>query len=79
MTAVAESHPAVSPNVIAGLLLTAKTTLSQLDLPHPSAAQIVEATGAGRTRAYEMKNAILELLEGLTRPAGRPSLHKRNS
>jgi len=73
MTAVTESHPAVSPNVIAGLLLAAKTTLSQFELPHPGAAEILEATGAGRTRAYEYKTAILVQLEDLARPVGRPA------
>ena len=73
MTAVAESLLDVSPNVIAGLLLAAKTSLSQLELPHPSAAQILEATGAGRTRAHEYKTAILGQLEELARPAGRPA------
>jgi hypothetical protein len=72
MTAVTESRPDVSPNVLAGLLLAAKVTLSQLELPHPSAAQILAATGAGRTRAYEYKTAILDQLEEIARPVGRP-------
>lgn len=72
MTAVAESLLNVSPNVIAGLLLAAKTFLSQLELPYPSAAQILKATGAGRTRAYDYKTAILGQLEKLARPVGRP-------
>ncbi len=72
MTSVAQSLPAVSPNVIAGFLLAAKTTLSQLNLPHPNAAQILAATGAGRTRAHEYKTAIWDQLEDLTRPVGRP-------
>jgi hypothetical protein len=58
--------------VIAGFLLAAKTTLSQLDLPHPDTAQILAATGAGRTRAYEYKTAIWGQLEELARPVGRP-------
>jgi hypothetical protein len=73
MTSVAESSPAVSPNVIAGLLLAAKTTLRQLELPHPSTAQILAATGAGRTRAYEHKTALWDQLEALARPVGRPA------
>jgi hypothetical protein len=73
MTAVTESLPDVSPNVIAGLLLAAKTLLVRLDLPYPSTAQILTATSAGRTRAYEYKTAILDQLAALTRPAGRPA------
>ena len=63
MTAVTESRSAVSPNVIAGLLLAAKALLGKLELPHPSVAQVLETTGASRTRAYEYKTAILGQLE----------------
>lgn len=55
MTSLTQNSPSVSPNVITGLLLAARTTLRQLDLPHPSVAQILAATSAGRTRAYEYK------------------------
>jgi hypothetical protein len=72
MTSLTENLAAVSSNVIAGLLLAAKTLLDKLELPHPRAAQILQATSAGRTRAYEYKSDILNHIEKLTRPAGRP-------
>jgi hypothetical protein len=73
MTSVTEFLSAVSPNVIAGFLLAANATLSRLELHHPSVAQILEATGAGRTRAYEHKTTIWGHLEELARPVGRPA------
>lgn len=68
------SHPDadVSPAVTAGLLLTALIRLKQLDLPRPTTQQILEATGASRSRAYELKNALSDLLPTLVRPVGRP-------
>lgn len=57
---------------MAGLLLTARLFLRRLDLPHPSVKAILAATGASRTRAYELRDAILALLPTLQRGAGRP-------
>jgi len=73
MTSLTENLANVSSNVIAGLLLAAKTQLDKLELPHPKAAQILQATSAGRTRAYAHKTTILAQLEELSRPAGRPA------
>jgi hypothetical protein len=42
-------------------------------LPHPSAAAILAATGASRSRAYELVPALATLLPTLLRPAGRPA------
>jgi hypothetical protein len=72
MAAVAHDRPNVSPAVTAGLLLAAHTWLRRLKLPHPSIAQVLEATAAGRSRAYQLKDAILALLPELARPVGRP-------
>jgi transposase-like protein len=72
MAPVAHDRPDVSPAVTAGLLLAAHARLKQLNLPRPTVAQVLEATGAGRSRAYELKDAILALLPDLVRPVGRP-------
>jgi hypothetical protein len=59
--------------VTAALLLCAREPLGQLGLPAPSAAQILKATGAGRSRAYELCDALRAVLPGLQRPPGRPA------
>ena len=72
MTTVLPSLSAVSQNLLAGFLLGASAELGRLNLPAPNVNQILEATGAGRSRAYEYKGVVLEALPGLARPAGRP-------
>jgi hypothetical protein len=59
--------------VIAGLLLAARRFLSDHELPHPSAAAVLAATGAGKSRAYEVAEQIRDLLPELIRPPGRPA------
>jgi hypothetical protein len=63
---------AVTPIVTAGLLLSARTLAAPHGLELPSVAQILEATGATRSRAYELKDTIIALLPALARPPGRP-------
>ena len=65
--------PTVSPLLTAGLLLAALPELDRLDLPHPTVAAVLDATGASRSRAYELRAALLEDLPTLLRPPGRPS------
>jgi len=72
MAAVADPQPPVSPVVIAALLLVASQFLRRLKLPRPTTKQIIEATGASRSRAYELVDALLALLPPLQRPVGRP-------
>ena len=69
---VRDREPAVAPVVAAGVLLAARAlgTAAGLSMPSPSA--IVEATRAGRSRAYEMRDEVLGLLPSLSRPPGRP-------
>jgi len=67
-----EPFRAVSPLVLAGLLLAARTLLVALGLPCPTADAIVEATGATRSRAYEISSAIVALLPSLVAARGRP-------
>ena len=57
---------------MAGLLLAASVHCRSLDLPCPTADQIVEATGSSRSRAYELRDAVLAALPSLSRPVGRP-------
>lgn len=72
MPSVSPPEPAVSPLLSAGLLLLATSWLADFDLPHPTAAQVLEKTGASRSRAYELCAAIRALLPTLLRPPGRP-------
>lgn len=63
---------AVSPSLTAAVLLAAISFCEALGLPHPTAAQVLAATGASKTRAYELRAALLALLPTLLRPPGRP-------
>lgn len=56
----------------AGLLLAARSLGAAHGLALPSVDQVLAATGASRSRAYEIKDAIDALLPGLARPPGRP-------
>lgn len=62
----------VAPALVAALLLAANPFLAALGLPHPTAADILGATGAGKSRAYELCAQLLAILPGLLRPPGRP-------
>ncbi len=54
------------------MLLLARTGLDRLGLPCPNVEQILDATGAKRSRAYELRDRIHGLLHGLVRRPGRP-------
>jgi len=58
--------------VQAAVLFAARSLCLHLALPHPSAEEILTATGATRSRAYELCAALIALLPTLTRPCGRP-------
>jgi len=75
MTAAAQ-RLTVPPNVTAGLLLCARELAAHRGLELPSAARILDATGAGRSRAYELKQQLLSSLPGLAAPPGRPRLER---
>jgi len=62
----------VPPSVAAGLLLCSIPLLDSLGLPHPTATAAIAATCASRSRAYEVKAAVEEILPDLIRPPGRP-------
>jgi hypothetical protein len=56
----------------AALLLAAVSLLRRLRLPRPTVRQVLDGTGASRSRAYELCGALLERLPSLERPVGRP-------
>jgi hypothetical protein len=64
----------ISPLASAAVLLVARTLLVSFGLPHPSVEAIITATGASRSRAYELSTALIALLPALVRPRGRPAL-----
>lgn len=64
--------PDIPPAVDAGLILAGLPRLRRHGLPCPSVDEILQATGSGRTRAYEFRTALLGMLPSLFRPAGRP-------
>lgn len=72
MPSVPEQEPAVSPILTAGLLLAALPSLTALGLARPSAAEVLDATRASKTRAYEIRAEILTILPSLLRAPGRP-------
>jgi hypothetical protein len=79
MTDVAQSISNVSPLVQAALLLVARTLLVHFGLPSPTVSEILDATGAGRSRAYELARSIPAALMSLIQPIGRPPLEQKSS
>ena len=70
---LSDSGEAVSPLLISALLLASGDHARRLSLARPSVAEILAATGATRSRAYELRDTLLDLLPSLQRPAGRPA------
>jgi len=68
VSAVPDLLSAVSPNVLAALLLITSAVSQRLNLEAPTGAKILAATGAGRSRAYELRRELLALLPDLDRP-----------
>lgn len=62
----------LSPATLAGVLVFASRHFEARGLPHPTHAQILAATGAGRARAYTRAQEIEVELRMLDRPVGRP-------
>ncbi len=73
MPPVAPPAPAVAPIATAGLLLAAVSFLQKLGLPCPSTQAVLDATGATKSRAYEVRAAVLDGLPSLVSPPGRPA------
>jgi len=62
----------VCPAVVAGVLLAARSCFAHFDLPTPDVAQILTATKASRSAAYEILTPLADLVPTLMRPRGRP-------
>jgi hypothetical protein len=62
----------VPPLVTAGVLLVARSLSEPHGVPQPSVGEILRLTGATRSRAYEIKDALEAVLPTLARPPGRP-------
>lgn len=69
-----DSGEPVSPLLISALLLASTEHARRLGLVHPSVGEILGATGATRSRAYELRDVLVALLPSLQRPAGRPAV-----
>jgi hypothetical protein len=63
----------VSPLAQASVLLLARTLSQHFALPHPSVEEILGATAASRSRAYELMATLVALLPTIVRPVGRPA------
>jgi hypothetical protein len=67
-----DSARSLSEGMLAGLLLAARPHLQALGLPCPPRDAIFHATGAGRSRAYVCRDAILGSIHELSCKPGRP-------
>lgn len=63
----------VSALLRAAVLLAARELCAPLRLPQLAVAQILDATGATRSRAYELRDALMRTLPELQRAPGRPA------
>jgi hypothetical protein len=72
MVSVAEKLVSACPLAVAALLLVARGVCERLGLPAPEVAQILAATQASRSAAYELGQALARLLPTLVRARGRP-------
>src|SRR5688572_5208368 len=72
MTRVAQEILAVCPLVATAVLLLGRQLSEHLGLPASSVAQILAATGASKSTAYEHVDLLAALLPTISRPRGRP-------
>jgi hypothetical protein len=68
----ASPNSELSPALKAALLLAAAQVARELGLERPTTPSILQATGAGRSRAYELRGRVVDKLGELQRPPGRP-------
>jgi hypothetical protein len=66
------SRPAVAPLGAAAVLFAARMLGEPLGLALPGVQEVLDATGATRSRAYELAGEVLDFLPTLERPRGRP-------
>jgi hypothetical protein len=69
----------VPPLVTAGVLLTARSLSAPHGVPQPSVGEILRLTGATRSRAYEIKDALEAVLPTLARPCPAPRTCRSSS
>lgn len=67
-----ETITSVQPIAKAAVLLAARALCQQFELNHPSASQILAATGTSKSRAYEVCAALTSSLSTLVQACGRP-------
>ncbi len=67
-----QAKPQVQPLLTAALLLAGREPARALGLASPAAADILAATGAGRSQAYVLADRLLQLLPSLHQRPGRP-------
>jgi hypothetical protein len=72
MPVVPSAASPVSPLLTAALLLAALPRLDQLGLAHPTAREVIAATGVSRSQAYTLRDRIVDVLPACQRPPGRP-------
>ena len=72
MNRVAQELLSVCPLTAAALLLLARQLCEHLSLPAPGVAQILAATKASRSAAYELVDALAAVLPTIAKPRGRP-------
>jgi hypothetical protein len=72
MLSVPETLLSVCPLVVAALLLLARSLCVSLALPAATVSQILTATGASRSSAYELVAVLVDLLPTLSPMRGRP-------
>jgi hypothetical protein len=73
MSGLSENTAVVSPLLTAAVLLLGRMVGTDLGLSLPTVSAILEATGASRSRAYELCGVLRALLPTLGRPPGRPA------
>ncbi len=72
MPTLFSESPTVPSSLTAGLLLASLPLLALLDLPRPTATDVIQAAGVSRSRAYEVKAAVEAAVADLVQPPGRP-------
>lgn len=73
MSPLPEAPTKVSPSAVTAVLISAVAFLRELKLGTSlRVEEILAATGVSKSRAYELKDALLEVLPSLSRPRGRP-------
>jgi hypothetical protein len=79
MMAVADVGAPVSPLLVAAVLLLGREYCHAHALPRSTVEQILTATSASRSRAYELRDALRDVLPSLLRPVGRPPVPPRET